>query len=394
MAPNIATTATLRGTRRGAQRGFSLIELLIAMGLGLLLMAGLVTVFANSSQSQRELQRTAQQIENGRYAMDILTQDLHHAGYYGRYTAYTAPTTAPDPCITGDATALAAALGMPIQGFVASSQSAKPSLSGTTCGTYLPTTNLYAGSDILVIRRAETTALSVGATAVSGEVYVQTNPDTASVQFGNGAAITAASTADGGTATILQKSGNAEAIRKYHVHIYFVAPCSIPAGGATACTGSSDDQGKPIPTLKRLELSVNSSGTLTFNTVPISEGVEALKIEYGIDNSPATANASTQLIGDGAPDLYIPNASTSAPSVTDFPNVVSAKVFLIARNTEASVGFIDAKTYPVATSASAMGAGTNAGTGLTYGPYSDNYKRHAYFSEIRLMNLSSRRENP
>lgn len=383
-----------RSPLHAPQRGFSLIELLIAMGLGLLLMAGLVTVFANSSQSQRELQRTAQQIENGRYAMDILTQDLHHAGYYGRYTAYTAPTTAPDPCITGDATALAAALGMPIQGFVASSQSTKPSLSGTTCGTYLTSANLYAGSDILVIRRAETTALAVGSTAVSGEVYMQTNPDTVSVQFGNGAALTATAKADGGAATILQKNANAEAIRKVHVHIYFVAPCSVPTGGGDICTGSTDDQGNPIPTLKRLELSVNSSGTLTFNTVPISEGVEALKIEYGIDNSPATANASTQLIGDGAPDLYIPNASTSAPAVADFANAVSAKVFLIARNTEASAGFTDAKTYPVATASTALGAGTNAGTGLTYGPYSDNYKRHAYFSEIRLMNLSSRRENP
>jgi type IV pilus assembly protein PilW len=390
--------ATIRSftppAQRTTQRGFSLIELLIAMGLGLLLMAGLVTVFANSSQSQRELQRTAQQIENGRYAMDILTQDLHHAGFYGRYTAYTAPTTAPDPCITGDATALAAALGMPVQGFVAADQSTKPSLTGTTCGTYLTSANLYAGSDILVIRRAETTALAVGATAVSGEVYMQTNPDTVSVQFGNGAAITATSKADGGAATILQKNANAEAIRKYRVHIYFVAPCSVPAGGGSVCTGSTDDQGKPIPTLKRLELSVDSTGTLTFNTVPISEGIEALKIEYGIDNSPATTNASTQLIGDGASDLYIPNASTSAPSVTDFPNAVAAKVFLIARNTEASAGFIDAKTYPVATSATALGAGTVAGTGLTYGPYNDGYKRHAYFSEIRLMNLSSRRENP
>ena len=379
---------------RPVPRGFSLVELMVAMGLGLMLMAGLVTVFANSSQSQRELQRTAQQIENGRYAMDVLTQDLHHAGYYGRYSAYTVPASLPDPCITGDATALAAALGSPIQGYVAADQSSKPSLTGSTCGTYLTSANLHAGSDVLVIRRAETSVLAVGSNAVSGEVYIQTNPDTVSVQFGNGGAITTSSKADGGAASILQKNGNAEAIRKYRVHVYFVAPCSVPNGGGAVCTGSSDDQGRPIPTLKRLELSVGSSGTLTFNTVPISEGVEALKIEFGVDNSPASANASTQLIGDGAPDLYIPNASTSSPTVTDLFNVVTAKVFLVARNTEPSVGFSDAKTYPVATPSTVMGAGTNAGTGLTYGPYNDLYKRHAYFSEVRLVNLSSRRENP
>jgi len=380
--------------KHAPQDGLSMIELLVAMAIGLMLMAGLVTVFANSSQSQRELQRTAQQIENGRYAMDVLTQDLHHAGYYGRYTGYTAPASAPDPCITGDAAALTSSLGFPVQGYVAASQSTRPSLAGTTCGTYLPNANLYPGSDILVIRRADTSALAVGATAVSGEAYMQSGISAVSVQFGNGSAITAASTADGNAASILQKSGAAESIRKYHVHIYFVAPCSIPNGGGSVCTGASDDQGKPIPTLKRLELSVNSSGTLTFNTVPISEGVEALKIEYGIDNSPGTANASTQLIGDGAPDLYIPNASTASPAATDFPNSVSAKVFLVARNSESTTGFKDTKTYAVATSSSVMGAGTNAGTGLTYGPYNDSYKRHGYFSEIRLVNLSSRRENP
>ena len=42
----------------------------------------------------------------------------------------------------------------------------------------------------------------------------------------------------------------------------------------------------------------------------------------------------------------------------------------------------------------ALGAGTVAGTGLTYGPYNDAYKRHSFFSEVRVVNLSSRRENP
>jgi len=369
-----------------------MIELLVAMAIGLMLMAGLVTVFANSSQSQRELQRTAQQIENGRYAMDVLTQDLHHAGYYGRYASYNATVTAPDPCITGDAAALQLSMSFPVQGYVASSQSSRPSLGTSTCGTYLPSANLYPGSDVLVIRRADTSALAVGATAAAGEVYLQSGPLDAQIQFGAGTPITATSQADGNTATIVQKSGNAEFIRKYHVHIYFVAPCSIPNGGGSVCTGSSDDQGKPIPTLKRLELSVDSSGTLTFNTVPIAEGVEALKIEYGIDNNPGTPNASTGLIGDGAPDLYIPNAGTASPTDMDFANVVTAKVFLVARNTESTAGFKDTKTYAVATSSSSTGA--VAGTGLAYGPYNDGYKRHGYFSEIRLINLSSRRENP
>jgi type IV pilus assembly protein PilW len=201
--------------------------------------------------------------------------------------------------------------------------------------------------------------------------------------------------ADGVTAaTIKQKNGNAESIRKYHVHIYFVAPCSVPAGSGDVCTGANDDGGRPIPTLKRLELGVDASGNRKFNVVPVAEGIEAFKIEYGIDNSPNTANSSTGRIGDGAPDVYIPNISTAAPTVVDFANAVSAKVWLIARNTEPSPGYSDTKTYPVATSSAVLGAGTVQGTGLVYGPYNDQFKRHSYFSGLRLTNLSARRENP
>ena len=50
--------------------GFSLIELMIALTIGLLLLTVLSLILVNSHESNRELQKTAQQIENGRYAID------------------------------------------------------------------------------------------------------------------------------------------------------------------------------------------------------------------------------------------------------------------------------------------------------------------------------------
>ncbi len=78
--------------------------------------------------------------------------------------------------------------------------------------------------------------------------------------------------------------------------------CGQPGALATAgdaqvtafWTAPVDDGGSPIPTLKRLELTTSG-----FSIVPIAEGVEYMKIEYGVDNSPSTTNASTGLIGDG-----------------------------------------------------------------------------------------------
>lgn len=63
------------------QQGLSLIELMVAMLLGLILMGSVVAVVLNSKSSfvgQREL---AMVQENGRYAMEMLTKEIRMAGY-------------------------------------------------------------------------------------------------------------------------------------------------------------------------------------------------------------------------------------------------------------------------------------------------------------------------
>lgn len=365
------------------QRGLSLIELLISMAIGLLILAGLVTMFVNSSSNQRELQRSSIRIENGRYAMDMITQDLHHAGYYGQYFLNSVPSTAQDPCAITTLAAITSAAGFPVQTYAAASATARPDLSATSCATIqsniLSTANLNPGSDVLVVRRAHTTALAAGDVAVSGDIYVQANPLQIAFQQGSGVAIVTTiatnSAADGGTATILNGTKTAPAeIRKFHVHIYFVAPCSRPNGGGDVCTGSSDDDGNPIPTLKRLELAA-AGGARTFSVVPIAEGIEYLQMSYGLDTDPPTVNMATNFKGDGVPETY-----THAPALAEHADIVDAQVSLLARNTDKTQGFTDTKTYLVGT--------------LSLPSFNDSYKRHVFDSRIRMTNLSSRREIP
>src|SRR5450830_1796397 len=81
-------------------KGFSLVELLVAMAIGLILMAGLALLFANSSQSGNEIEKSIRQIENGRYALELLNEDVSVAAYYGEITSDGMTLATASPCAT------------------------------------------------------------------------------------------------------------------------------------------------------------------------------------------------------------------------------------------------------------------------------------------------------
>src|SRR5512140_3427838 len=83
------------------QRGMTLIEWMISITIGLILLAGLGALIAQQSRTQAELDKSSRQIENGRYAMQLLQDDIQLAGYYGEYSAVAGlpvPATLPNPC--------------------------------------------------------------------------------------------------------------------------------------------------------------------------------------------------------------------------------------------------------------------------------------------------------
>lgn len=67
-------------TRRG---GFSIIELMIAMTIGLLLLAGLFYVYFNAAQSSRFQGALATMQGNARFAVEIMGVDLRMTGFIG-----------------------------------------------------------------------------------------------------------------------------------------------------------------------------------------------------------------------------------------------------------------------------------------------------------------------
>lgn len=68
---------------RNSQKGLSLIELMIAMLIGLFLISGVVKVFVDSKRTYVFQQALARIQENGRIAMEFLGRDIRMAGYTG-----------------------------------------------------------------------------------------------------------------------------------------------------------------------------------------------------------------------------------------------------------------------------------------------------------------------
>ena len=352
------------------QRGMTLVEWMVSMTIGLILLAGLTALIAQQSSTQAELEKSSRQIENGRYAMQLLSEDIQMAGYYGEFSKVAdlaVPGALPDPCLK-TAIGIEPAMPFQVQGY--------DSLAATSLLLSCINSNDHVpGTDILVVRRAsaadsETVTPASAASAAGGQIYLQSGLTSSGLEFTKKLA-TGATTSE---FTLLKKDGTTLApLRKFLVHIYFVSPCSVPSG--SNCSNAADG-GKPIPTLKMLELSAAGNAT-TMITTALVEGIENMQIDYGIDTT-----------GDGSPDGQF--VATTAV-VADWANLVALRVHLLARSTESSAGFVDLKTYSMGFNGAAALQTVTPSTD-SYGNNVRSYKRRLFSQLIRVVNPSSRRD--
>jgi type IV pilus assembly protein PilW len=343
------------------QRGLTLIEFMVSVTIGLLMVAAIATLIADQSGNRAEVDRSGRMIENGRYAVRAMADDLQLSGYWGELNGV--PTTAalaglPNPCSTTLAD-IEAASQLHVQGY---NNPAPATVTALGC-----IDNQLAGTDILVVRHADPDPSSLQTAGVTdlakltdGQVYIQTGLNVASSAFFSAVAVGK----DAASYPLVKKDKVTRAtVRKFVVRIYYIAQCSVESGGGCA----AGDGGNPIPTLKMRELS-NAAGAVNWAApVTIAEGIENMQIDYGVDTN-----------GDGAPDGDDVDGSLIA--VGDWPNVMAVKIHLLARSLDRSPGFVDDKAYVLGVG----GAVATAGTG---------FKRHVFVQSVRMVNPSARRQS-
>lgn len=340
------------------QAGIGLVEIMVAMAIGLFMLGGVLTLVLWISQARVELDKTSEQIENGRYAIQLMSDELQLAGFYGQSLIGGATPSLPTPCPAGegdlgfsyDSSTVTTTLPVAVQGI------ASLPMADTSCFS-----NYTTGSEAIVLHRVETESV---ASAADGALYVQMSAcedDAQPVTFG---------LAGVDDFPLLQKDCSSSAVLwPYTFRAFYLGSCDICSSG------------DGIPTLKMAELRVSGSGIQTV-AQSVVEGIEDLHFQYGMD-----------LDTDGAPDCYVsdpsaddPPASAGCPTggwsdsaASNWSNVVSVRISLLARSIEPSYDWTDVRTYDL-------------GRESRVGPFNDHYKRQVYSTVVTLPNVSGVRE--
>ena len=269
-------------TMAGKYAGFSLIELMVAMTIGLFLVVGVMSVYVNGHRSQGAVDEQVDMVANARFALETISADIRQAGIYGRATATSKiNNTSTMPAITGDCVASwTANYIFPVFAYN------ELNSYGSTCNSN------YLRGDVLELRGSLRDPVTV---LQNNMLYI--NSDVNGAQFFYG------TTSPG--ISLLAKN------YQYYVSAYYIS-------------ANSNVVGDGIPSLHKVSL---QPGGAISDQVMLS-GVENMQVQIGLafdDND------------DGAPDrlTYVnPN------NVTNWSLAKSVQIWLVIRPSTLNAGGI------------------------------------------------------
>ena len=296
------------GRRRQHQRGFTLIEMLIAITIGLGILAGLVGVLASNAGNARSNDRTSELMTNGRYALNAIKQELREAGFRG-YTWAEPLAPAALGGITNECLEAGAVAGQFISNIrqgVWGSNNANP-----YAGSCVPAANYVANTDVLVVRRLNPTPTPT-ASLVANSIYFHTTYDRGQMFRGTTPP----------TFTLAAPLASFA----FQTFVYYIRPWTVDVA-----------ENPQIPALVRLSLVPGGGGNPTFTTELVASGIERMQVQYGR----LTTTPDTQYFNS------LPGASFSADATlsSDWEEVNAVRIWLLARNTTAEPGYTNTTTY-------------------------------------------------
>ena len=168
---------------KSRNRGFTLVELMVAMTIGLIVLAAVAKIFATSRSTYVLEEGIARVQESGRFGTEFITTDVRIAGYLGCANSKT--TTVQNNLNNPTLYGWNSVIGEYISGHAYTGTGGNalsdwtPALPGSVGGvTYFSAGDVEPYTDVLVIRRASETGIKLGATmpATSANLQIDANP--------------------------------------------------------------------------------------------------------------------------------------------------------------------------------------------------------------------------
>jgi len=289
----------------GRAAGVTLVELLVAMTIGLVLIIGATQVYVDSHTAYAVNDTTARLQENARYALSVLEPDVRMSGNWGLTNfsdgigGKALPTDAQlalgAPAASTCGVNFPLLLGLPVQG-----------TNDSYAATCAANSAAMPNADTITVRRAS--AITVPPATASGPLRICSTRT-------SGVLVTDISGA-------FCQDVNAQ-INNLIVNLYYVDQSSSQAG---------------VPSLRRKALNAGPA----FQDDEIVPGVEDLQVQYGVDLTAgigATGGAATEYLNAGA---TLTNLLTS---VTTPAQIVAVRIWLLVRSDAPESGFTDDRIY-------------------------------------------------
>jgi type IV pilus assembly protein PilW len=313
------------------QKGFSIVELMVALLLGLFLVSGVTGMYVSSKQTFRMTDNLSRLQESLRFSLEFMSHDIRMASYLPCRTTINNTNA----LVSGSATWFLDYFDRGIHGYEGGVDA-------------MPVASVVPGTDAIAILKASTFTSSLnfhntggntlelnssftGQDFERGRIGVVCDPRQASifqisdadsglktVSYGDNSNIV-----PGNSTTTIGTYGEDALVASYKPEIYYIRQSS---------------QNANVNSLWRSYLVadglITSTNTAQMDAEELLEGVESMQILYGVDVS--------------APNDQIVDRYVTANNVADWQNVIAVRLGLLMATGEEVTAQLDTNTYNVA----------------------------------------------
>ena len=295
-----------RGATTRTSGGFSLIELLVGVGISLVIALAAAAMYMTTAGIGRANLRVSEIQSNGQMAMDALRRDIINAGFRG-LTGDPVQITRAAVAITNDCGGNSSGFSMNLRQGVWGANDTNP-----FTASCIPTAN-YLRGDLLAVRRLGITPTG---TLAATRLYVRSAFQAAEYFLGNAPPALAF---------------NPMADYAADASVYFISPFTVSA-----------DESPQVPALYRVRL---LPGPAMSAPELVASGVEDLQVQFDVRD---WETGDVRILDAGGAPL---DAGGAATGFTGWEDAVAIRVFLLVRAQTGETGFEPgSRTYALGSS--------------------------------------------